>query len=238
MGKSKFTDILPIAKYALTFLLGGLFYAIFSWYNNTGYIKGLEHQIANRDSLIKEIQTSNLTSKPLDSILHNAPRNNISTDDLIRYTNDLVKRNNIIEDSLEFYRTYYNLSKRSTNPNFSVKNEGNSRTYSYQSRSLDIDTVNSILKSGLEKSSREWSSKLNEEYKRSTELENKLNMYKKAIDKYGIQFNNIKKEGNTISYDIEAPQVDSALLLLPFYRKELKYDSKKRQWTIGIKRFF
>lgn len=211
------------------------------------FVRELENQINDRDILIKQLQQKDSTIQKADSLqsgismpatqfTHNGKP--ITPDELVRYVNKLTGEISSLNDSLEYYQTYYKLSQKNIKSDFSVKDSGTKRTYSYKSSSLDIDTVNSILKSGLEKSSLEWSTKLKEEYKRNTELQNKLNMYERAINRYGIQFNNIKKEGNTISYEIEAPQVDSALLLLPFYRKELKYDKKKKQWTIGIKRFF
>ena len=55
-------------------------------------------------------------------------------------------------------------------------------------------------------------------------LEFKLNYIK---DAYGIV---VVENGNT--YSLKAAKVDSALMLLDSYRDKLKYDTKKKEWTI------
>ncbi len=65
----------------------------------------------------------------------------------------------------------------------------------------------------------------------SLSLEN-LNM-KQKLDlihkKYHITFKETDKQ-----ITARAPQLDSALLLLPYYRNKLKYDAKKQSWIIHI----
>ena len=56
-------------------------------------------------------------------------------------------------------------------------------------------------------------------------------MYQKAIDKYHIEFEDYKNHGEYITYIISAPQVDSALILLPYFRDRLIYN-KKGYWEI------
>lgn len=241
MGKSKLENIFLIItsnmKSIILILIGGISVGLFSGHYFL-YSLDLEKQVASRDSLINTIQKARIEKEPSDSISSNVIRNDVSTDDLIRYTNKLITEMNNINDSLSYYRAYYNLSRRNSKSDFTVERVGNVKKYTYQSKSVDIDSLQGIIRSGLETSSKELIAKLNEAYKENTDLQNQLNMYKRAINKYGIIFSNVKSEENTISYIIEAPQVDSALILLPYYRKELKYDNKKKQWTIGIKRFF
>ena len=57
-----------------------------------------------------------------------------------------------------------------------------------------------------------------------SDLEFKLNYIKET---YGIV---VVKNGNT--YSLKADKVDSALLLLDSYRDKIKYDTKKKAWTI------
>lgn len=241
MGKSKLENIFLIItsnmKSIILILIGGISVGLFSGHYFL-YSLDLEKQIASRDSLINTIQKARIEKEPSDSISSGVIRNDVSTDDLIRYTNKLIAEMNHLNDSLSYYRAYYNLSRKTSKPDFTVEKVGNVRKYTYQPKSVDIDSLKGIIRSGVEESSKELITKLNESYKVNADLHTQLNMYKRAIDKYGIIFSNVKSEGNTISYIIEAPQVDSALMLFPHYRKELKYDSKKKQWTIGIKRFF
>ena len=57
-----------------------------------------------------------------------------------------------------------------------------------------------------------------------SDLEFKLNYIKET---YGIV---VVENGNT--YSLKADKVDSALLLLDTYRDKIKYDTKKKAWTI------
>lgn len=47
----------------------------------------------------------------------------------------------------------------------------------------------------------------------------------------GIQYN-YNYRGNQVFTNISSPKLDSALMLLDVYRDKLKYNPKKKQWTI------
>ena len=67
---------------------------------------------------------------------------------------------------------------------------------------------------------------------KNSELDQKLKM---IIDNYGIQFTEFYKIKNkdTINYlRLEGKKIDSALILLEHYRKNLTYDKEKNQWYI------
>lgn len=44
----------------------------------------------------------------------------------------------------------------------------------------------------------------------------------------------IKREGDV--YTVVSPQIDSALILLPYYRDKLKYNHKDKSWSITVKK--
>lgn len=44
----------------------------------------------------------------------------------------------------------------------------------------------------------------------------------------------IKREGDV--YTVVSPQIDSALILLPYYRDKLKYNHKDKSWSIIVKK--
>ena len=57
-------------------------------------------------------------------------------------------------------------------------------------------------------------------------------IFNRVCQRYDINIVNIKEQNGTLYFDIQAHKLDSALMLLPYYRHKLKYDSKKKVWKI------
>lgn len=146
----------------------------------------------------------------------------ISSDDLIKYVNNLSSQNKNLSDSLEFYKVFYHAAKNAhSNDKFKVVYDKNNNTkkYSYHSTRIDSASIDNL-------------------YSKYDDAISELKIYKSVLESYKINVSDIKYMGNEIKYKVDAKQIDSALMLLPYYRKELKFDSKKNRWEIKIKKFF
>jgi hypothetical protein len=68
------------------------------------------------------------------------------------------------------------------------------------------------------------------------ELENKHQLDKMMIEnierKYGIK-SKMQESGNSISFSFEKSTVDSALILFPYFKHKLSFDSTKMAWIIS-----
>lgn len=207
-------------------------------------------QLKERDILIEEMKLDHSArSQRIDTLVRTITNDisisqggrKLNSDELISYISNLEKTQNVLaneintlNDSLQYYKVYFDLSQKHNKSSFSVKKDNSQVNYTLRSNSINIDSAKAIVNNTIDENNKI----INSLYDEISELKLKLNMYEKAIKKYGIEFNNVKREKDEISYIIQAPQVDSALMLLPIYRKELKYDAKKKQWSIGIKKWF
>lgn len=59
--------------------------------------------------------------------------------------------------------------------------------------------------------------------------------YVKIAERYGFKFYH-KKDGDNYTFSVKAEQVDSALILLPYFRDRLTYNSKKGHWEIETRK--
>ncbi|TWP28821.1 hypothetical protein ETU08_08225 [Apibacter muscae] len=116
-------------------------------YQAEEYNAHLENQILLKDSLITQIQKNDSIRDAIDSskneILNlvfkkGKSEKNISLDEMIKYINGL-------NDSLDFYRTFYKFSKNDAN--YSVKKEKNMMIYSYSKKGIPLN----IYKYALQK---------------------------------------------------------------------------------------
>lgn len=206
-------------------------------------------QLNERDNLIAEMKEENSErSQKIDTLVRTITNGisfskngkTLDSDELISYIKNLEKAQSTfaneiqtLEDSLQYYKAYYELSQRQSKSSFSVKKDNTKVSYSLQTQSIPVDSANAIINFTID----EKNKVINSLYKEIAELKLKLSMHEKAVKKYGIEFNNIKRNEDEVSYIIEAPRVDSALLLLPYYRKNLKYNAKKGHWEIDIKKW-
>lgn len=56
-----------------------------------------------------------------------------------------------------------------------------------------------------------------------------------AKEKYGINFS-YKNKGNEYLFMVESRKIDSALILLPFFRDRIKYNPQKKSWQITTRK--
>lgn len=203
------------------------------------YVQNLKEQIESRDTLISKLQMveHNKSDTVKTFIEQTFVRDNktITSGELIRYVNEL-------NDSLRYYRVYYNYNQKLFNHKYSVEKEDDGTFYSFKSNAVEKESVESLIESTKKEIENVAQEQLNKIIEENTELDLKLKMYKAGSEKYNIDYLNpvITKDSlkSTISYKISAPKLDSALMLLPHYRKQLKYNEKDGTWSIGIKRFF
>lgn len=195
----------------------------------------LKSDIDKRDRLLASTLNKDSTlSKKQDSIIKYVTRDlffysgdeKMNPEEFIRYVNSLHEQLETMSDSLVYYKTYYAMTNKMYGGIFKVHKKGGQMEFQYSGK--DIQQMDSILQS-----------KVGDIYmlqKENMEMELKLSMYKKAIDKYNIKFENYKNEGEYVTYAIKAAQVDSALMLLPFFRDKLTYNAKKGYWEVETRK--
>ncbi|WP_071145517.1 hypothetical protein [Bacteroides ihuae] len=239
MNKEKISNIIGVL--VLTVLICMSIAFLFT-YNN---IDSLKEEIKNRDLIIENLNKNDSISKSIiESTNSTANSTNIvSSGDLVKYANemsntidslynDIINKQNRINnlnDSLRYYKIYYDYSQSKFNHKYIViKNASGGRNYSFD--------PNAVSKVEYKKCQDEVNNLRTEIFN----LKNSLNAYKNACEKYDIKIktSNVRKNGyNFISYDISSTKLDSALMLLPVYGNKLKFDTKNNEWSVGGKMF-
>lgn len=194
------------------------------------YTNSLEREITNRDKLIENQNKRDSVLKESVKVVNGIKNGNedINISELIKYANSLTdeilnlhKKMNLLNDSISYYKIYYNLNQYYFNHKYIVsQNASGGKNYS-----LDR---NAVKKDIYEK----CQAKCYNNEKEIQKLEEEIYRYKHALKWYGIQ---IDKKNNDILYPSPyyAPKVDSALMLLEAYRDKLKYNRKNKTWKVG-----
>ncbi len=178
------------------------------------YSSKLEDQVAERDTLIQTVQVHKILH---DSIyihtrdIYRIGDKEISFEDLIDVVRKLQEEKNLYHDSCNYYKKYYQLSQKYHKDEFKEVRRGDTIVYSYKTEPkhdmVKVDsTINSLLTTKA--------------------------IFNSVCQQYDINVVNIKENNGTLYFDIQAQKLDSALMLLPYYRHKLKYDSKKKVWKI------
>lgn len=135
-------------------------------------------------------------------------------DELVRYVNSLLKDyNNLasdynaVVDSLQYYKQYFTMSRGILNSKFKAEPDTLTNTICY---SISYTTPQD---------------------KEMLKLARNSKILELITQRYNI---NIKDLGNG-SIVVESPQIDSALILLPYHRDELEYLPEKKCWIITRK---
>ena len=123
-------------------------------------------------------------------------------DEFIRYVNDLFAKYENMMDSLQYYKQYYIMTKDVFKPNFRAEIDSSANMIKY---SIKYDASNIVD---------------NEEIK---QFATDSKILKSVLERYNIV---VKDLGNGY-VTFESPQIDSALILLPYHRKELEYIPEK-----------
>lgn len=178
----------------------------------------------NDTVIVRDTVTITKTITQIDEPYFKLGDVNITSAELIRYVNDLNKELRGLEDSLSHYKLYYKMSTSVHNDEYTiVENEKGKKIAQLRSIELDTNTVNATI---------------NKRNKYLLDQELNARIYKETLDKYGIIVNIFDGGNNTVGYSAVAPKLDSALILLEMYRKDLKYNVKKGVWEVKVKRFF
>lgn len=239
MNKKKISNIISVL---LLMLLTSTSIAFLFTYSN---VDSLKEEIKNRDLIIESLnKNDSINNSILDTTNSITNRTNVvSSGNLVKYANEmsntidslyddiiyLQKKINNLNDSLRYYKIYYDFSQSKFNHKYIVvKNASGGRNYSFEPNAVSKEEYKKCL------------DEVNNLRTEISNLNNSLNAYKIACKKYDIEVktsNVQKKDHYFISYDISAPKIDSALMLLPVYRNKLKFDTKNNEWSVGGKMF-
>lgn len=210
------------------------------------YVDTLESEIQKRDLIIENLNRKDSLNQSIigNSKLTLNKTNVVSSGNLVKYANEMSnlidslynvinskhKELNNLNDTLRYYKIYFDFNQKSFNHKYIVKrNASGGRNYSFES--------NAVSKSELKKCQEEASNLLKE----INEINKTHGMFKEAIKKYGIKFKNLKNRSENgsyiMSFETYSPSIDSALMLLPVYGNKLKYNSKNNEWSVGGKMY-
>lgn len=239
MNKEKISNIISVL--VLTILICMSIAFVYTYF----YVDTLKDEIQKRDSTIENLNRKDSLNQSIIGITKSIQtKTNLSSGDLVKYANEMSKtidslynvinrkqnELNNLNDSIRYYKIYYDFSQKRFNHKYIVKkNASGGRNYSFE--------PNAVSKAELKKCQEEVANLTKE----INEINNSQSLYKEAAKKYGIKFKNIKNRStngyNYVSYDIYSPTLDSALMLLPVYGNKLKYNSKNNEWSVGGKMF-
>ena len=214
-----------LLKLAFLWLIAVLLLLTYLFYDATEQISILDSQIEQRDSLIKELSTSNDLIKEYfdvkyDSVkkekiyvLKDSKKTKVEVEkwkaihdvEYIKSEDRFYKNGKrISSDSL--IKEYNNLSQRNTDDWKKLVERYNLLVHDYNKLGLKLSKIEDSL----------WVK----------------NLLLKNIEKYyKIQYN-YNYKGNQVFTNISSLKLDSALMLLDVYRDKLKYNPKKKQWII------
>lgn len=212
-----------LLKLAFLWLIAVLLLLTYLFYDATEQISILDSQIEQRDSLIKELSNSNDLIKEYFDIKYDSTKNEktyVLKDskktmiEVERWKHDVeyIKGEDtffkngkqISADSL--IKEYNNLSHRNTADWKEIVKKYNSLVAEYNKLGLKFSAIEDSL----------WVKNL---------------LLKNSAKFYNIQYN-YRCKGNQVITNLSSEKLDSALMLLELYRDKLKYDIKKKQWTI------
>lgn len=178
-----------------------------AFYLQHGYVTELKKQIIDRDSTIAKYETN-------DSIYNLRLKQYTDTVEKYISPNFTYGDKKISTDEL------LKIANNSINEAYILKHQLNSAR----------DSVNIYMEivDDLEKRANQ---KLNK-YQDSAFI---YGGYVGLAKRYGFKFSH-KKNGNNYTFFVKAEQVDSALILLPYFRDRLTYNSKKGYWEIETRK--
>lgn len=190
-------------KYILVFVLLLLLFLGSFTMSLYEYSGNLEKAIAQRDTIIMQLsrndsiystktkEYSEVITKYIDNCNFYIDGKHISTNDLIKFTNQLIEEKDKLEDSLSYFKQ---------------KTDHESATKSGYRNEL-ITTIDSL----------QVSSRI-------------LGLIKRD---FGITYNVETKDGYRI-YTRNPSKADSAIVLFPYYKDKLSYDTLTKAWNIKI----
>lgn len=180
------------------------------------YSSKLEGQVAERDTLIQTVRDHEILHDSIFITEHTREvykigDKEITFDDLFDMVRKLQEEKNTYRDSCNYYKKFYQMSQKYHTDDFKEERRGDTIIYSYKTAPKhDMVKIDSTINS----------------------LSTTKAIFNRVCQRYDISVTNIKELNGTLYFDIQAQKLDSALMLLPYYRHKLKYDSKKNVWKI------
>lgn len=210
-------------KLAFLWLVAISLTLLYLFYDATEQISTLESQIEQRDTLIQRLSHSNELIKEYFDVKYDSVKNEETfvLKDSKKTRVEVEKLQTIydvayIKDEDRFYKNgkrissdslikeYNNLSQRNAGDWKKIVEKYNSLVHEYNKLGSRLSATEDSL----------WVKSL---------------LLKNTEKYYKIQYN---YRGNQVFTNISSPKLDSALMLLDVYRDKLKYNPKKKQWTI------
>ena len=212
-------------KLAFLWLVAISLTLLYLFYDATEQISTLESQIEQRDTLIQRLSHSNEVIKEYIYVKYDSDKNEETfvLKDSKKTRVEVKKLQTIydvayIKDEDRFYKNgkrissdslikeYNNLSQRNAGDWKKIVEKYNSLIHEYNKLGSRLSATEDSL----------WVKSL---------------LLKNTEKYYKIQYN-YNYRGNQVFTNISSPKLDSALMLLDVYRDKLKYNPKKKQWTI------
>lgn len=197
-------------------LVGILAYIIVSLYSDN---KHLTNEVNRRDALlVSALNQDSIWIHKQDSIIKNVERETVfymgnkqmSGEEFLTHMNALLSRYYELEDSLQYYKQYYSMVQSRLHTDFgyeeSLDTINQKKRYLYH---VSYDSIVPIPRKEVE----DW------EYKISI-LNHLVKKYQFRIDKHPNFF------------VVHAEAIDSAMMLLPYFRDNIKYSQKDKCWII------
>lgn len=211
LGKNRSRERLVLASFfLLLFILIGLTISLYFNYR-------LQEQIYERDVLIQD-----LTQR--DSILNNIME--FEYDSTSKTTSwkyrlregKIIKYNDLAKELDSTSIDYNRISKK--HEKISKENSQNVDDYNSLSRSF-----NSLIG--------EYNGLVNQLNEKTDSLSSFKLVVQSLQSKYNVEYE-IGRRGGVKEVTIKSSKIDSGLILLPYFRDRLKYDSQKKVWIINI----
>lgn len=201
------------------------------YYNMT-----LQEQINKRDFLIEKLTQRDSILNKIMNIKYDSISKSISYSYRTR-DGKILKYNELsveLDKSLEDYNKIAEKHKSIVDQNNQNINDYNSLSKSFNSLTQDhtklIEKYNSLVGEYNELAERK--TKLSNSFNQVTDSLSSFKTVIKLIQSnYPIDFK-INQDGTIKEISIKAEQLDSALILLPYFRNRLKLDKDKKVWSI------
>jgi predicted nuclease with TOPRIM domain len=201
------------------------------YYNET-----LQQQINERDILLEKLtRRDSILNKIMDFRYDSIEQTSTYS---YRVRDGKVLKYNTLAEEFDKSRNDYNAISEKHNE---IIDENNQNINDYNSLAANFDSLNKEHNDLMKKYSL-LASKYNAMIEKQTELNNYFNQVTDSLSSFKsvvhlIQLNypvnfNIDRNGNIKKVRIKAEQLDSALILLPYFRDRLKLDKDKKVWTI------
>lgn len=195
-------------NFPIIVILAFMFGSLYVNYISMSYIDELESQVAQRDSLIRELSISNDLVKEFFDISYD------SLSQVKTYSLKDSKRP-VIEKTIT--QVYVDTVKERTIETITIRTGNDSVVDKYNTL---VNSYNMLV------------GRFNNKSDSLIETGMALGLIKKKFD---ISYSS-SREGNSISVRVDATKADSAFMLLPYYRDKLKYDEEKKCWMIETKK--